>query len=73
MNTETAAPKLDKNDPNVIIRAYKFALKPTKAQERKLRQHTGGARFAYNYFIPSGATTFTLAPKKKSAVFLMTN
>ena len=51
MNTETAAPKLDKNDPNVIIRAYKFALKPTKAQERKLRQHTGGARFAYNYFI----------------------
>jgi len=51
MITETAAPKLDKNDPDVIVRAYKFALKPTTSQEQKLRQHTGGARFVYNYFI----------------------
>jgi len=51
MTTESAAPKLGKNDPNVIIRAYKFALKPTASQEQKLRQHTGGARFVYNYLI----------------------
>lgn len=51
MITEPAAPKLDKNDPDVIVRAYKFALKPTTSQEQKLRQHTGGARFVYNYLI----------------------
>lgn len=51
MNTESATPKLDKNDPDVIVRAYKFALKPTASQEQKLRQHTGGARFVYNYLI----------------------
>ena len=51
MTTETAAPKLDKNDPDVIVRAYKFALKPTTSQEQKLRQHTGGARFVYNRLI----------------------
>ena len=51
MITESSAPKLDKNDPDVIIRAYKFALKPTTPQGQKLRQHTGGARFAYNHLI----------------------
>ena len=51
MTTESAAPKLDKNDPDVIVRSYKFALKPTAIQERKLRQHTGAVRFAYNYLI----------------------
>ena len=51
MTTELAALKLDKNDPDVIVRAYKFALKPTPSQEQKLRQHTGGARFVYNYLI----------------------
>jgi len=51
MTTESAAPKLGKNDPDVIVRAYKFALKPTASQEQKLRQHTGGARFVYNYLI----------------------
>ena len=51
MTTETAVPKLSKNDPDVIVRAYKFALKPTAIQERKLRQHTGAARFVYNYLI----------------------
>ena len=51
MNTESATPKLDKNDPDVIVRAYKFALKPTASQEQKLRQHTGGARFVYDYLI----------------------
>ena len=51
MTTESAAPKLDKNDPDVIVRAYKFALKPTAIQERKLRQHTGAVRFVYNYLI----------------------
>ena len=48
MTTESAALKLDKNDPDVIVRAYKFALNPTPSQEQKLRQHTGGARFVYN-------------------------
>ena len=51
MTTEFTAPKLDKNDPDVIVRAYKFALKPTASQEQKLRQHTGGARFVYDYLI----------------------
>ena len=51
MITEFAAPKLDKNDPNVIVRAYKFALKPTMSQEQKLRQHTGATRFVYNRLI----------------------
>ena len=51
MTTESAAPKSDKNDPDVIVRAYKFALKPTTSQEQKLRQHTGAARFVYNYLI----------------------
>ena len=51
MTTESAALKLDKNDPDVIVRAYKFALNPTPSQEQKLRQHTGGARFVYNYLI----------------------
>ena len=51
MTTEFAAPKLDKNDPDVIVRAYKFALKPTASQEQKLRQHTGATRFVYNRLI----------------------
>ena len=51
MTTESAAPKLDKNDPDVIVRSYKFALKPMTSQEQKLRQHTGGARFVYDYLI----------------------
>ena len=51
MTTESAAPKVDKNDPDIIVRSYKFALKPTTSQEQKLRQHTGGARFVYNYLI----------------------
>ena len=51
MTTESAALKLDKNDPDVIVQAYKFALNPTPSQEQKLRQHTGGARFVYNYLI----------------------
>ena len=51
MTTEPAAPKLDKNNPDVVVRSYKFALKPTTSQERKLRQHTGAARFVYNYLI----------------------
>ena len=51
MTTEPATSKLDKNDPDVIVRPYKFALKPTATQERKLRQHTGAVRFAYNHLI----------------------
>lgn len=51
MITEPAAPKLGRNDPDVVVRSYKFALKPTTSQERKLRQHTGAARFVYNYLI----------------------
>ena len=49
--TESAAPKLDKNNPDVIVRPYRFALKPTAIQERKLHQHTGGSRFVYNHLI----------------------
>ena len=51
MTAESAAPKLDKDDPDVIVRPYRFALKPTASQDRKLRQHTGAARFAYNHLI----------------------
>lgn len=51
MTTESAAPKLGKDDPDVIVRPYKFALKTTAIQERKLRQHTGASRFVYNYLI----------------------
>ena len=51
MTTESAAPKLDKNNPDVIVRAYKYALKPTATQEQHLRQHTGAVRFAYNHLI----------------------
>jgi putative transposase len=31
------------------LQAYRFALDPTPAQERKLRSHAGAARFAYNF------------------------
>ena len=51
MTAESAVSKLDKDDPDVIVRPYKFALKPTAIQERKLRQHTGAARFVYNRLI----------------------
>ena len=51
MTAEPADPKLSKNDPDVIVLPYKFALKPTVSQERKLRQHTGAVRFAYNHLI----------------------
>ncbi|PZM50471.1 transposase, partial [Salmonella enterica subsp. enterica serovar Derby] len=51
MTAESAAPKLGKDAPDVIVRPYRFALKPTAAQERKLRQHTGAVRFAYNRLI----------------------
>ena len=51
MTTEHAAPKLGKDDPDVVVRPYRFALKPTATQERKLRQHTGAARFVYNHLI----------------------
>ena len=42
---------LDKNDPNIVVLTYKYALKPTAAQEQHLRQHMGAVRFAYNYLI----------------------
>ena len=31
-----------------VVQAYRFALDPTPAQERMLRSHAGGARFAWN-------------------------
>lgn len=33
----------------LVTQAYRFALAPTAAQERKLRSHAGAARFAYNF------------------------
>jgi putative transposase len=36
-------------NPVRIIRAYKFALEPTPAQERALRSHAGASRFAWNW------------------------
>ena len=69
MTTEPAAPKLDKNDPDVIVRPYKFALKPTAAQERKLRQHTGAARFSYNHIIAQWRDDIrTFSEEKKRGV-----
>jgi putative transposase len=32
-----------------VIQAYRFALDPSPAQERKLRSHAGAARFAWNW------------------------
>jgi putative transposase len=32
-----------------VLQAYRFALDPTPAQERKLGSHAGAARFAYNF------------------------
>jgi putative transposase len=32
-----------------VIRAYRFALDPSRAQERALRSHAGAARFAWNW------------------------
>jgi putative transposase len=32
-----------------VTQAYRFALDPTPAQERKLASHAGAARFAYNF------------------------
>jgi putative resolvase len=32
-----------------VVQAYRFALDPTPAQQRKLRSHAGAARFAYNF------------------------
>ena len=65
MTTESAALKLDKNDPDVIVRAYKFALNPTASQEQKLRQHTGGARFVYNYLISQWRNDICTRTKEK--------
>ena len=69
MITKPAAPKLDKNGPDVVVRSYKFALKPTKSQEQKLRQHTGAARFVYNYLISQWRDDIhTRAEEKKCGV-----
>lgn len=35
----------------VVLKAYKFALAPTKAQEELLRRYAGAARWAYNHAI----------------------
>ena len=69
MTTESAAPKLDNNDPDVIVRPYKFALKPTATQERKLRQHTGASRFVYNHLIAQWRDDIrTFSEEKKRGV-----
>ncbi|ORA24156.1 transposase [Mycobacterium aquaticum] len=34
-----------------MLRAYRFALDPTPAQEQQLRSHCGAARFAYNHML----------------------
>ena len=65
MTTEYAAPKLDKNDPDVIVRAYKFALKPTTSQEQKLRQHIGASRFVYNSQLALWHQTLDIRSKEK--------
>ena len=33
----------------VVVQAYRFALDPTRGQERALRSHAGAARFAWNW------------------------
>ena len=35
-----------------VVQAYRFALDPTRAQERMLRSHAGAARFAWNWAWP---------------------
>ena len=34
-----------------MVRAYRFALDPTPAQEQQLRSHCGAARFAFNHML----------------------
>ena len=34
---------------NAVIRAYRFALDPTPAQDAVLRSHCGGQRYAFNW------------------------
>lgn len=38
-------------DAAPTLRAYRFALDPTPAQEQQLRSHCGAARFAYNHML----------------------
>jgi putative transposase len=33
----------------IVHQAYRFALDPTRRQQRALASHVGGARFAYNW------------------------
>lgn len=33
----------------MTLQVYRFALDPTSAQDRALRSHCGGARFAFNW------------------------
>lgn len=37
------------HDGGMILRAYKYALDPTAAQQQMLRSHCGAQRFAYNW------------------------
>jgi len=66
-----------------MIKAFKVQLLPTKEQEEKLRQSTGGARWAYNYalgkqlnnfekgnkFIPEGEIRKEITALKKTAEY----
>lgn len=39
------------SEDNIILRTYKFRIKPTKLQEELLNKHFGCTRFVYNYFL----------------------
>ena len=34
-----------------VVRAYRFALDPTRAQDQQMRAHCGAARFAFNHML----------------------
>ena len=53
-----------------VTQAYRFALKPTPAQERALRSHAGAARFAWNWGLAKCKDRYEAEDKWYSAVDL---
>jgi putative transposase len=53
-----------------VTQAYRFALKPTPAQERALRSHAGAARFAWNWGLAKCKDRYEAESKWYSAVDL---
>ena len=53
-----------------IKRAYKTELKPNRTQEKALANHSGAARFAYNWGLARKSESYRLTGKSPSAIEL---